>query len=349
MLACRHKYAASETTRSGDPAAVVDGVRSSHRCGAPPRTRRPQSRTRKPSTTSPPHDRQVGLAQVGRVALEQLGDRAEDLADARSPSQAPTSAASTVSACRARRKPALLAQHDLLGVLGAGRADGLLLDVGRATQPRSAQRRQRRSSTAPRPRRAIAGPIGCSTSYGHSRSSCGLPPAPRPAQVDPAEADGLDALLLEPGQPGVVAVEVVGPPWCPASLSHSSTYVAGSTTSRCTTSASQSSAQPGRQPLVPGPAARDHPVGEHLAPAAVGEVVGAGAHDVLDDPVAGQPGVAVDQPLAGRRRDHERRVGRDQVEALARHRLEEASRRGRRPRTSLSAALSRVSQQRALR
>ena len=33
----------------------------------------------------------------------------------------------------------------------------------------------------------------------------------------------------------------------------------------------------------------------------VGEVVGRGAHDVLDDAVAGQAGVAVDQPLAGRR------------------------------------------------
>ena len=82
-------------------------------------------------------------------------------------------------------------------------------------------------------------------------------------------------------------------------------------------------AQPAGEPLVPGTVARDHPVREHLAPAALGEVRGRGADDVLDHLVAGQPRVAVDQPLAGRGRDDERRVGGDQVVPLAAHRLEE--------------------------
>ena len=81
--------------------------------------------------------------------------------------------------------------------------------------------------------------------------------------------------------------------------------------------------QPGREALVPRPAALDHPVAQHLAPPAVGEQVRRLAHDVLDDPVAGQAGVAVDEPLAGRRGDDERRVGRDEVEALPAQRLEE--------------------------
>ena len=81
--------------------------------------------------------------------------------------------------------------------------------------------------------------------------------------------------------------------------------------------------EPRREPLVPRLVAGDDPVGQHLAPAAGGQVAGSGAHDVLDDAVAGQAGVAVDQPFAGGRGDHERRVGRDQVEELAVHRLEE--------------------------
>ena len=59
----------------------------------------------------------------------------------------------------------------------------------------------------------------------------------------------------------------------------------------------------------------------------------------------GRPGVAVDEPLAGGRRDHERRVGGDQVEALVRDRLEEAALADLDPVAprSLSAALNRVS------
>ena len=52
---------------------------------------------------------------------------------------------------------------------------------------------------------------------------------------------------------------------------------------------------------------------------------GSAADDVLDHPVAGQAGVAVDELLARGRGDHEGRVGRDEVELLARHRLEEAA------------------------
>ena len=81
--------------------------------------------------------------------------------------------------------------------------------------------------------------------------------------------------------------------------------------------------EPAGEPLVPGAAALDDPVGEDLAPATGGEVSGRGADDVLDDAVAGEPGVAVDEALTGGRRDHERRVGGDEVEGLPGDRCEE--------------------------
>ena len=144
-------------------------------------------------------------------------------------------------------------------------------------------------------------------------------------QVDPAEADRLDAVLLEPRQPGVVALGVlratvdagVLEPHLDVRrqvghlpLDHPGVAALG---------------DPAGQALVPGLVAQDHPVREDLQPAAVVQVVRSGAHDVLDDAVAGHPGVAVDQSLARRRRDHERRVGHDQVEGLPAHRVEEAA------------------------
>ncbi len=172
-----------------------------------------------------------------------------------------------------------------------------------------------------------------------------------PAQVQPAEADRLDALLLEPRQPGVVAGRRSRRrPCTPASLSHSSTYAAGSAASRCTTQASQPlPVEPAGDPLLPRLAATVHPVGEHLgASRRARRWRGAPVTTRRTISSPGQPGVAVDQPLVGGRRDHERRVGHDQVEPLARHRLEEAARRGRRRSTSLRAALSRVIGQRPL-
>ncbi len=74
--------------------------------------------------------------------------------------------------------------------------------------------------------------------------------------------------------------------------------------------------EPLRQPVVPGPVPGDHPVGQDLAPPAVGEVRRCTTHDLLDHPVAGQARVAVDESLVRRGRDHERRVGGDQVEQL---------------------------------
>jgi len=53
-----------------------------------------------------------------------------------------------------------------------------------------------------------------------------------------------------------------------------------------------------------------------VAPAAVGEPRRCPAHHGLDDLVAGEAGVAVGQRRVGRRRDHEGRVGGDQVERL---------------------------------
>ena len=52
-------------------------------------------------------------------------------------------------------------------------------------------------------------------------------------------------------------------------------------------------------------------------------MVGGVTHDPLDDLVAGQAAVAVDQQVASGRADHERRVGGDQVEPLAGHGLEQ--------------------------
>ncbi len=163
--------------------------------------------------------------------------------------------------------------------------------------------------------------MGCSTSYGHSRSWW-APPAAE-ADVDPPEADALDPGLLEPRQPRVVAARVVRAAVVAGVLEPQ--LDVGRRVERLALHDQRVAvvAQPRAEPLVPRPALDDRPVGQDLEPAAVGEVVGAGAHDVLDDAVAGQAGVAVDQPLAGGRRDHEGRVGRDQVEALPRDRLEE--------------------------
>ena len=129
-----------------------------------------------------------------------------------SPSQAPTRAASTVSTWRARRTTALLAQHDLLGVLGARRAVRLLAEVRARDQPGGpswsslelAQRGRAREDVGDLGADRLLDVVAASPRAGASGS------APLgPAQVDPAEADRLDALLVEPGQPGVVALVVV--------------------------------------------------------------------------------------------------------------------------------------------
>jgi hypothetical protein len=54
----------------------------------------------------------------------------------------------------------------------------------------------------------------------------------------------------------------------------------------------------------------------------------AAADDEPDDLVTRETRVAVDQSRAGGRRDHERRVGGDQVEGLVAHRVEEPARTG---------------------
>ena len=73
------------------------------------------------------------------------------------------------------------------------RASSVVVEPAQAVD-RRAPARPSPARSAARPRRAT--PRRCGTG---GRS------APRPAQVDPAEADRLDALLLEPRQPGVVA------------------------------------------------------------------------------------------------------------------------------------------------
>ena len=145
----------------------------------------------------------------------------------------------------------------------------------------------------------------------------------RPVQVDPAEPDALDTLLVEPAEPRVVPRRGSRRPPCrPASLSQSSTYAAGSSTSRCTTSASQpagtqppSRSSQGTSRWITQLASTWHQPPRRGGPAPRGRC-------------ARRPGrraarVAVDQSLAGRRRDHERRVGGDQVERLGRDGREE--------------------------
>ena len=100
---------------------------------------------------------------------------------------------------------------------------------------------------------------------------------------------------------------------------------------------------PAGQPLVPRDVAEHHPVGQHLAPAARRQVAGRLADDPLDDLVARQPAVAVDQHVGARRGDDERRVGGDQVEPLAGDGLPERALAQVDRRTSLSAQVSAAS------
>jgi hypothetical protein len=165
----------------------------------------------------------------------------------------------------------------------------------------------------------IAGATGCSTAYGQSRYVLSA----LATEVDPPEADALDALLVEPAQPGVVPTDVVGAAVETGVLEpeldvrrrvqHLALHDEGRAVL----------GHPRRHPLVPGDVAVDGPVREHLEPAAGAQVCRRLADDPLDDRVGRQAGVAVDQSLAGRRGDHERRVGRDQVEGVAGDGLEE--------------------------
>ena len=129
-------------------------------------------------------------------------------------------------------------------------------------------------------------------------------------QVDPAEADAGDALLLQPGQPGVVALDVVGrlPRACRRVVAgvlepeldvgrrvdHLPLDDEGVALVR---RASRPAARPTAGP--PGPPSWRAP-----GTNPVGEVGGRGAHDVLDHLVAGHARVPVDElcswlPVAG--------------------------------------------------
>src|SRR3954462_5846211 len=66
------------------------------------------------------------------------------------------------------------------------------------------------------------------------------------------------------------------------------------------------------------------PVGKELAPAAIGEVVRGVPDELLDDRVAGEPGLTVGEALAGGR-DDVRRIADDEVETLTVNRLVEAA------------------------
>ena len=89
-----------------------------------------------------------------------------------------------------------------------------------------------------------------------------------PAQVDPAEADRLDALLLEPGQPGVVAVVVVRRRRACAGVLEPQLDVRRQVDHLALDHPGVAVRwiQPGASRSSQGWPRVDHPVGEHLAP-----------------------------------------------------------------------------------
>ena len=173
-------------------------------------------------------------------------------------------------------------------------------------------------------RSETSGPMGCSTSYGQSSKRTVGSSVSDATQVDPAEADGLGALLVEPGEPGVVALVVLRAA-VQAGVLEPELDVRRQVHDLALHDPRVATVDPAGQPFVPRLVAGDHPVGQHLRRTAHGQQVGDAADDVLDDAVAGQSRVAVDQPLPRRRGDHERRVRRDEVELVVGDRLEEAA------------------------
>src|SRR5580765_5279447 len=229
------------------------------------------------------HDREVRRAEVLRLALEEVGDGIEDLAHRQL----------AVARAHERRldgvdltgpaEPGLLTQHDRLGILRAGGSDGLLLDIGPRDQPvveadldpdgtaPVTDRRGDRLLDRVRPVEELAG-------------------RPAAAEVDPPDTDALDALALEPAQPRVVRLEVAGRAVASGVAQPELDVRRGVEHLALDHERVAARIEPARQTLVPGAVTRDGPVGEDLAPAAVGEVGGRPAHDQLDHLVTGEPG-----------------------------------------------------------
>ena len=160
---------------------------------------------------------------------------------------------------------ALLAEHDRLRVLGAGPADRLLLDVLAGAQHAAEQLvvgepAQRRRRLAPLVDRRADGLLDVVRPLEEVVATC-----PAEPDVDPAEPDALDARLLQPRQPGVVALGVVGTPVVPAVLEPQ--LDVGRRVERLALHDQRVAvvAQPRPEPLVPRSTVDDRPVGEDLA------------------------------------------------------------------------------------
>ena len=145
---------------------------------------------------------------------------------------------------------------------------------------------------------------------------------------DEPEPDGFDAVLAR-STPSTRRTRVAS--WSGGSVwrSQLAAWALGSSTSRSSTRASQPvSVEPAVQPVAPVLPAHVRPRRQQLAVSAVGEVVRCRSDELPAQLVDGQ--LAVAEEVAARRGDDERRVGDDQVEALALDRVEQVCRRGRR-------------------
>ena len=190
---------------------------------------------------------------------------------------------------------ATLPQHDGLGILRAGLTVGLLDDVdaqaepGRLLDGRVLGHRPRLDGLRDRLLHGVrmveqlVDPL-------QGRAA--------PAQVDPAEADALDALLVEPPQPRVVRLEVAGSAVPAGVLEPELDVRRGVEHVALDDEGVAVVREPAPDTFVPGPVPVDRPVGDDVAPSAVAQVVRRLADDRLDDLVAGQARVAVDQPVA---------------------------------------------------
>ncbi len=236
-----------------------------------------------------------------------------------SPSQAPTTAASAVSARTERLQAAALAEQDHRGSSAPGRPCR-----SSVTSPATPRRVRQQLGVGPAQQPALGGQHGrhrarpCASAVGPSMlldppDAAGPDRPDRPAQGHDPEADRLDLPGGEVGQPGCVhRVDPRSGCW-PPSRTQVSAYSAGSWTSRCTTqpSSPDSSSQP---PTRSDPAARPRrcsqlpsswavPPGASTAPTCVDQP----AHEL----VAGQAAVPVGRTTARpacRGRDDERRV-----------------------------------------
>ena len=150
--------------------------------------------------------------------------------------------------------------------------------------------------------------------------------APGPAQRDPAEADGPGLARLELVQPRVVPRGVLGRVRAVVArvpqpqlgvlrdVLHLALHDPGVAPAR----------HPGPQPVLPVLALHVLPVGEELRVPALVQPLPRLLNERAAQIVPAHPAVAVGQPGAGR--DHEGRVGHDQVVRLVvAHRLEEGA------------------------